>query len=142
VTECIEAARPLAQSKTIDLTLDAEPVSCPGDSQRLEQLLENLISNALKYTPEGGHVSAKLSRANGDAQIEVQDSGIGIPSEDQKYLFDRFFRATTAKSESIPGIGLGLTIVKAIVDAHRGRVEIESEEGQGTTFRVQLPLAA
>jgi PAS domain S-box-containing protein len=141
LAECIEAARPLAMSKTIDLTLDAEPVGTyTGDGHRLGQLLENLISNALKYTPEGGQVSTRLSRANGDVQIEVQDSGIGIGSEDQEYLFDRFFRATTAKQESIPGVGLGLTIVKAIVDAHRGRVEVESEEGRGTTFRVQLPL--
>ena len=140
VADCIEAAKPLAMSKTIDLTLDAEPVRYKGDSHRLEQLLENLISNALKYTPEGGHVSTKLSRQNGDVQIEVQDSGIGIASADQEYLFDRFFRATTATTTTIPGVGLGLTIVKAIADAHSGHVEVESEPGQGTTFRVQLPL--
>jgi PAS domain S-box-containing protein len=141
VTECIEAAKPLALSKTIDLTLDAaEPVSYRGDTHRLEQLFENLISNALKYTPEGGHVSTKLSRENGDIQIVVQDSGIGIGSEDQQFLFDRFFRATTARTTTIPGVGLGLTIVKAITEAHSGRVEVESEEGQGTTFRIQLPL--
>jgi two-component system phosphate regulon sensor histidine kinase PhoR len=70
----------------------------------------------------------------------VQDSGIGIPAEDQQFLFDRFFRSTTATAAAIPGVGLGLTIVKAIVEAHHGSVEVESEEGEGTTFRVQLPL--
>jgi PAS domain S-box-containing protein len=141
VAEAVEAARPLARDKTIDLTVEAEPTGgYAGDRQRLEQLLENLISNALKYTPEGGRVATRLHALNGDVAIEVQDSGIGIPAEEQEFLFDRFFRATTATSKAIPGVGLGLTIVKAIADAHKGRVEVESEEGRGTTFRVHLPL--
>jgi signal transduction histidine kinase len=131
LAECVEAARPLAHDKAIDLTVEAEPVGpYSGDRQRLEQLLENLISNALKYTPKGGRVTTRLHRENGDVQIEVEDSGIGIAAEEQQFLFDRFFRATTATAGAISGVGLGLTIVKAIADAHRGRVEVESTEGQ------------
>jgi PAS domain S-box-containing protein len=143
VSDCVEAARPLADDKNIDLTFEAEPVgNCSVDSHRLEQLLDNLISNALKYTPQGGQVSTRLGRENGRVRIEVEDSGIGIPAKEQQFLFDRFFRATTATSGAIPGIGLGLTIVKAIVEAHRGTVQVESEEGRGTTFRVDLPFEA
>jgi PAS domain S-box-containing protein len=141
LADCVEAARPLADNKAIDLTVETEPVGqFSGDRQRLEQLLENLISNALKYTPEGGRVATRLHSENGDVQIEVEDSGIGIAEEEQQFLFDRFFRATTAKTDAIPGVGLGLTIVKAIADAHEGSIEVESHEGRGTTFRVQLPL--
>jgi PAS domain S-box-containing protein len=143
LADCVEAARPLADDKEIDLTVEADPeVHYSGDRLRLEQLVENLISNALKYTPEGGKVATRLHRENGDVQIEVEDSGIGIALEEQEFLFDRFFRASTATTGAIPGVGLGLTIVKAIADAHHGSVEVESQEGEGTTFRVQLPLAA
>lgn len=141
VANCVEAAKPAAEDKDIELTLDAQTVgNCSGDRHRLEQLLDNLISNALKYTPEGGRVETRLQRENGHVRIEVQDSGIGIPEEEQQYLFDQFFRASTAKADSIPGVGLGLTIVKAIAEAHRGRVEVESRQGLGTIFRVELPV--
>jgi signal transduction histidine kinase len=123
------------------LIFQAEPVgSCSADGHRLEQLLDNLITNALKYTPEGGQVATRLGRENGYVRIEVEDSGMGIPAKEQQFLFDRFFRATSATTEAIPGVGLGLTVVKAIVEAHRGRIQVESEEGRGTTFRVVLPL--
>jgi PAS domain S-box-containing protein len=142
VSNCVEAAKPAAEDKDIELTIDTESVgNCSGDSHRLEQLLDNLISNALKYTPEGGRVATRLLRENGHVSIEVQDSGIGIPADEQQYLFDQFFRASTAKSGAIPGVGLGLTIVKAIAEAHRGKVEVESEQGHGTIFRVELPVA-
>jgi signal transduction histidine kinase len=137
---CVEAARPIADDKAIDLTVEAEVVHFAGDQQRLEQLVENLISNALKYTPDGGRVATRLYRENGDVEIEVEDSGIGIAEDEQQFLFDRFFRASTATDGAIPGVGLGLTIVKAIADAHQGTIQVESQEGQGTTFRVQLPL--
>jgi PAS domain S-box-containing protein len=141
ISDCVEAAKPLADDKNIDLIFQAEPVgSCSADGHRLEQLLDNLISNALKYTPEGGQVATRLGRENGYVRIEVEDSGIGIPAKEQQFLFDRFFRATSATAEAIPGVGLGLTVVKAIVEAHRGRIQVESEEGRGTTFRVVLPL--
>jgi PAS domain S-box-containing protein len=143
VSDCVEGAKPRAQEKDVDLILAAEPhVRLSGDDQRLAQLLDNLISNALKYTPEGGRVEATLQRENGNVRIDVKDSGIGIPAEEQQFLFDRFFRASTAKEAAVPGVGLGLTIVKAITEAHGGRIEVESQEGRGTTFRVELPAVA
>jgi PAS domain S-box-containing protein len=141
VSESVEAARPVAESKSIEMTLDVEPVgTCPGDRQRLEQLLDNLISNALKYTPQGGRVATRLQRENGHVTIEVEDSGVGIPLEEQQFVFDQFFRASRATADAIPGVGLGLTIVKAIAEAHQGAVKVQSEDGRGATFRVELPL--
>jgi PAS domain S-box-containing protein len=143
LTQCVEATSTLAEEKAIQLTLDADPIGgCPGDADRIAQLLENLLSNAIKYTPEGGRVEARLRRENGRALIEVQDSGIGISEEEQQHVFDRFFRASSEAAQAAPGVGLGLTIVKAIADAHRGHVRVKSSQGTGTTFRVELPLEA
>ncbi len=121
--------------------LSAEPVPAfVGDKGRLAQVLDNLVSNALKFTPEGGSVEVS-TRLNGDhVAIEVSDTGIGIPVADQPRLFERFFRSSVADDQAIPGTGLGLAIVKAIVDAHKGTIVIDSKEGRGTTFRVDLPL--
>jgi PAS domain S-box-containing protein len=141
-SESVEAAKPRAEEKQIELKFESEPLTqVAGDEQRLGQLLDNLISNAIKYTPEGGRVETRLHRQNGSAEIEVKDSGIGIPPEEQHFLFKRFFRASTATDQSIPGVGLGLTIVKAIAEAHGGEIDVESAPGDGTTFRVKLPLA-
>ena len=114
--------------------------SLAGDRDRLGQVLDNLIGNAIKFTPEHGRVVVRLRAGNGDAVLEVQDTGVGIPIAEQARLFERFFRATTATDRAIPGVGLGLTIAKAIVDAHGGVIEVDSVEGAGTTFRVKVPL--
>jgi signal transduction histidine kinase len=111
-----------------------------ADRARLVQLLDNLLSNAVKFTPQGGRVDVTVSAQNGHAVLEVADSGIGIPRGEQDRLFDRFFRASTATAQAVPGTGLGLAIAKAIVDAHDGSIEVESDEGSGSTFRVQLPV--
>jgi signal transduction histidine kinase len=139
--DCVEAARPVADQKRIDLQLAAVPVpALVGDRGRLSQVLDNLVSNALKFTPEGGRVAVRTS-ANGDhVELEVEDSGMGIPAAEQPRLFERFFRAAAATEQAIPGTGLGLAIVKAIVEAHAGRIEVVSVPDQGTTFRVELPL--
>jgi signal transduction histidine kinase len=141
--DCVEGAVPAAAAKSIDLVLAAKPVPAfVGDRGRLAQVLDNLISNALKFTPEGGIVEVS-TRLNGDhVSIEVSDTGIGIPVADQPRLFERFFRSSVAEDQAIPGTGLGLAIVKAIVEAHKGEITIDSKEGRGTTFRVDLPLTA
>jgi signal transduction histidine kinase len=106
------------------------------------QLLDNLMSNAIKYTPTGGRVEARLRPEDGRAVLEIQDSGVGIPEEEQQFVFERFFRASTAAADGTPGVGLGLTIAKAIADAHGGLIEVEGNEGAGATFRVELPVTS
>jgi signal transduction histidine kinase len=140
--ECVEAARPVAEEKGIELAWVGEPPPpVSGDRARLGQLLDNLVSNALKFTPEGGRVEVKTASANGEAVIEVEDTGVGISPEEQERLFQRFFRAAHATERAIQGTGLGLSITKAIVEAHGGRISVTSAEGGGTTFTVHLPLA-
>jgi signal transduction histidine kinase len=140
---CVEGAAPAATEKSVSLVLMAEPVpSLVGDRGRLAQVLDNLVSNALKFTPEGGTVKVRTEAEDGQVVLEVEDTGIGIPQADQPRLFERFFRSAVAEDQAIPGTGLGLAIVKAIVEAHSGRISISSREDVGTTFRVELPLAA
>jgi PAS domain S-box-containing protein len=141
VEQAIEAARPTAERQGVRLHLqaDSEP-ECEADAHRLGQVVDNLLTNAIKFSPDGGEVGVRLDRHNGTATIEVQDTGMGIPPEDRHRLFERLYRAKGATAMHIPGTGLGLSIVKAIVDAHGGAVGVESEEGVGTTFRVELPL--
>ncbi|MGH3044115.1 MAG: sensor histidine kinase [Gaiellaceae bacterium] len=141
-THSVEALRPAADARNIDLRLDAHPVpNMTGDPARLGQLLDNLLSNAVKFTEDGGRVVVALGVRGDDLVLAVSDNGIGIPVAEQRRLFDRFFRATTAQDRAIEGTGLGLTIVHAIVRAHGGAIEVTSDEGQGTTFRVRLPVA-
>ena len=128
-----------------------------GDPVRLGQACDNLVSNAVKFTPAGGPVTLRLRTAwrtadddvvDGPqpgaeqvARLEVTDTGIGIPAGEQSKLFTRFFRASTAQRNAVPGVGLGLTITKAITTAHGGRLDLRSTEGVGTTFTLTLPLA-
>ena len=117
---------------------DNRALQVSGDAAALEQVAFNLLDNALSYTPRGGNVSLQL-REKDAAILEVRDTGIGIPSEDLPRIFERFYRVDKARSRSEGGTGLGLAIVKHIVENHGGHVEVESEEGQGTAFRVELP---
>jgi signal transduction histidine kinase len=113
-----------------------------GRLETVEQMLENLVSNAIKYTPAEGSVDVRFSRANGTVRIEVSDTGIGIPAAARPKLFTEFFRAENAKAMEDIGTGLGLAIVKEIADQLGGRIVVESEEGVGTIFVVHLPIAA
>jgi signal transduction histidine kinase len=140
--EAVEAARPQADRGRITLALEAEGVrTLQGDRDRFGQMLDNLISNALKFTPDGGHVVVRLRDGGDHVLLEVSDDGIGIAEVEQQQLFDRFFRASAATERQIQGAGLGLTIVKTIAEAHGGQVSVASREGVGTTFRVELPYA-
>jgi signal transduction histidine kinase len=143
VAESIESARPRAEEKGVRLEGRlADVASCDGDQGRLAQVVDNLVANAVKFTPSGGAVVVELAERDGRASIVVRDTGVGIPADEQGQLFQRFFRASNAAARETPGVGLGLTIVKAIVEAHGGTVAVRSREGRGTTFTVALPVAA
>ena len=141
VGDSLEAVRPIAGASDIDLLLDA-PESMPAmvDEQRMRQVVDNLVSNALKYSDAGGTVQVTLCRRGGRFEISVADDGIGIDAEEQARLFTRFFRGKQAQERMTPGTGLGLNIVKAIVEAHGGIVRVESAPGVGSTFSVSIPL--
>ena len=111
-----------------------------GDPIKLQQVIYNLVDNAIKYTPEGGTVWVKLYNEGDKAVLEVRDNGIGIPKESLPHLFDRFYRVDKARSRSTGGTGLGLSIVQSVVHTHGGDIEVDSEDNVGTVFHVYLPL--
>jgi signal transduction histidine kinase len=142
VTAAVQSARPVAASAGVELLmgLPGSPIVVRGDAVRLGQACDNLISNAVKFTPRGGTVTVTLGSSAEDAIVSVRDTGMGIPASELDQLYARFFRASTATRNAVPGVGLGLTITKAIVTAHEGELDVESEEGVGTSFSMSLPL--
>jgi two-component system phosphate regulon sensor histidine kinase PhoR len=146
VSELLDRSAREASKAAYDagLTLDCDTgrpeAVIDGDPERLAQVFDNLFSNAIKYTPRGGHISAGLTVEGGHAVIQVRDSGRGISASELGEVFTKFFRSTSVLSEAIPGIGLGLAITKTIVDAHGGEISVASQLGLGTTFEVRLPL--
>ncbi len=140
--EAVEAARPAAERAKVVLRLHAEPVApVLGDHDRLGQLLDNLVSNAVKFTPAGGDVVVRVGdgREPGRASVDVVDTGPGVAPDDLERLFERFYRAPEATAASVPGMGLGLTIVQAIAQAHGGAVRVSSRPGEGLAVHVELP---
>jgi len=134
--------RLLAEDKQIALKCAATGrVEVDGDRGRLKQVVVNLVDNAIKYTGKDGKVEIGVGSKNGNAVLEVSDTGVGIPSEAMPHVFERFYRVDMARSRQMGGAGLGLSIVKSICTAHKGRVSVESTEGKGTRFTVELPLA-
>jgi heavy metal sensor kinase len=131
----------LAEEKRISLRFRPGPATyVTGDSMRLKQIVVNLVDNAIKYTPDGGDVSVFVTAEEKKAVLTVTDTGIGIPAASLPMVFDRFYRADQARSRESGGTGLGLSIVKAICSVHGGTAFVESTEGRGTTFRIELPL--
>lgn len=141
--EAVEAIEPIAASSgvTVELTGASSAIAFV-DERRVQQILDNLLSNAVKYSPDGGHVRVSCSLTASDVTIAVSDSGIGIPPGEQERIFDRFFRASTARDRGIEGSGLGLANARAFAEAHGGRLDAASELGVGSTFTLVLPVDA
>ena len=142
VAEACQAARPVAAERGIALRVDAPAgAAVTGDRTRLGQVVDNLVSNALKFTPSGGTVAVTVARSGGEVVCEVSDTGVGIPAAEQERLFERFYRGSRAATDAVQGSGLGLAIAKMIVEGHGGGIALASEEGVGTRVRVTLPAA-
>jgi signal transduction histidine kinase len=138
----VESVMNSLEKKDLTLTLDA-PEDIPkilGDPVRLRQIADNLLSNAIRYTPAGGKIAVSLRSERDQIIMRVKDTGLGIPSADQPYIFDKFYRASNVSAD-ISGSGLGLAIVKSIVENHQGRIWVDSSLGNGSTFTVVLPIA-
>jgi signal transduction histidine kinase len=141
IAESVAAAAPKAEENGVALHLDARRTpAMDGDPDRVGQAIDNLISNALKFTPPGGRVDVTVRDVGESVRVEVHDTGLGMADDDSERAFDRFFRAPTTRDHA-PGVGLGLTIVKTIVEGHGGTIGVKSREGVGTTFAIELPLA-
>jgi signal transduction histidine kinase len=138
--QATQEARPRAEAKQLELEfIGGSPVMIEADKGRLFQLLDNLISNAIKFTPEGGRVEVRVAPSGGTAVLEVRDTGIGLGPDEQELVFDRFFRSSRVVAQQVPGTGLGLFIARAIVGAHAGTIAASTRDGGGTTFHVELP---
>jgi signal transduction histidine kinase len=139
----IETVRPATESKDIRIFTDIQPIRglSLGDESRLQQVFWNLLTNAIKFTPRGGTITAKLQDIGGHAQVTIADTGIGIKPELLPYVFDRFRQADGSTTRRHGGLGLGLSIVRHLVELHGGTASVTSPgEGKGSTFQVTLPL--
>jgi len=144
INEAVASLREQARAKEIVLQLDLPPELplVQGNQVRLDQVVSNLVGNAIKFTPEGGMVTVSAREEKGEVVVDVKDTGIGIAPEDQAHLFEKFYRVSSEETSDIEGKGLGLAIVKSIVEGHSGRVWVESQPGQGSTFGFALPIAS
>ena len=143
IEDLIEEFSALANTSSLQLKssiLSHQPLYVMGDEDQLLRLLSNLIANAIQYTSAGGNINLILKKNNGDAVIEVQDTGIGISPQEQQVIFDRFYRVNGSRSRRTGGSGLGLAIAQVIAQAHGGNIQVQSQQGIGSTFSVRLPL--
>jgi two-component system phosphate regulon sensor histidine kinase PhoR len=144
VESCVETARLKARPKHLDLAF-AVPEGLPqvrGDANRLQEVLQNLLDNAVQYTPAGGKIAVDAAYPNHHVVITVTDTGIGIPQADQSRIFERFYRVDAARSREVGGTGLGLSIARHIVEAHSGRIWVESTVGEGSRFHFSIPIVS
>ncbi len=139
ITESAEAIRARAEEAGVQLVLHIEPASLQGDRLRLQQVLDNLLDNAVRHSPQGSRVQVRVQQKNDGISISIADEGHGISEEDISRVFERLWRADSARARMTGGFGLGLSIVKAIVEAHGGRVAARSTLGEGTVFQIRFP---
>jgi PAS domain S-box-containing protein len=139
--DVIETLRATLKHCTLHVHCSEDSLMIEGDLLRLQQVLQNLLHNAIKYSPADGEIIVQVERANGQARLSVRDQGIGIPESARKRIFERFYRAGNSAQEHTSGMGIGLYVVEQIVTLHGGRVEVQSQVGAGSTFTIWLPLA-
>jgi two-component system phosphate regulon sensor histidine kinase PhoR len=144
IESCVETTRPRAAEKQLTLSIDCPPglPEISGDRRRLAEVLQNLLDNAVQYTAPGGRIAISAHPEAGHVVITVSDTGIGIPQADQARIFERFYRVDTARSREVGGTGLGLSIAKHLVEAHGGRIWVESEVGRGSSFHFTVPTSS
>jgi len=142
IESCIETAQPRAHDKDLTLLVNlAHKIpDIAGDRRRLTEVLQNLLDNALQYTPAGGQIMVSAGVADSDVVFTVSDTGIGIPQAEQPRIFERFYRVDVARSRQVGGTGLGLAIAKHLVEGHGGRIWVESEIGHGSQFHFSVPV--
>jgi signal transduction histidine kinase len=141
IRETIDLYEYVAEENNISIAVDCAPgVQVTGDRARMRQVLANLVDNAIKYSQRGGHIWIKATKQDSDVTIAVRDEGCGIPPEERSRIWDRLHRGDRSRSQ--PGLGLGLSLVRAIVNAHNGRVEVQSAPGQGAVFMVSFPVSS
>jgi two-component system OmpR family sensor kinase len=138
VLEAVDAARVVDSERPIDVHV--EPVTVEGDRDRLRQVIDNLFANVRAHTAPGTHVTVDLSRVNGNAELSVSDTGPGLTNEERAQVFQRFYRVDTSRSRASGGVGLGLSIVAAVAEAHDGSADVREAPGGGATFAVSIPL--
>ncbi len=138
----LKRMKPIAQLRNIDLVFESfRPVIAEVDEVKLSLALSNLVENAIKYNKDSGFVHVSLNSDHKFFYVKISDSGIGIPEEEQGYIFDRFYRVDKTRSRETGGTGLGLAITKSVVIMHKGAVKVYSEEGEGATFTIRIPLS-
>jgi len=137
--DCVTLIHPLADQRRVKLICDVPPLECVGDSERLAQVITNLLTNAITYNKENGEVHVQGEMKNGSALLAVSDNGTGISAEALPHVFDRFYRADSSRNSG--NTGLGLAISKAIVEAHGGEIEVSSQPGAGSVFTMRLPVS-
>lgn len=142
VAHTVEVMQPVNNGQTIHLEVSDAPLLVKGDAGRLQQVLMNLLNNALSHAPTSPHIDVRVRRVGNEAEIQVQDYGKGIPEAELPHLFSRFYQSTRGGQRPGRGLGLGLFIAKQLIDAHDGRISVVSKEGQGTTFTIRLPLVS
>jgi signal transduction histidine kinase len=141
IEEIVALMEPRAQEQSIVLNHSSENLKpVQADPKRIEEIFNNLISNAINYSPEGGQVTISAKGLGEYMEIRVEDTGVGITKEELPKIFDKFYRVKNPKTRQVIGTGLGLAIVKGVVDAHQGSIQVESVPDVGTTFKVLLPM--
>lgn len=139
IRHIVLACEPQWLNKSINMEVSLEEVEIKADEDMMSQVFINLINNSIKFTPEGGSIRINLHNQGDTIEFKISDTGIGIAEEDQSRIFERFYKCDKSRRPSIKGSGLGLSIVKKIVDLHRGTIDVQSKSGDGTTFTVSLP---